>query len=121
MYPYSEFIQGDIYEKNHMDLSGKMKMITGLHLWGKVFRKYFADEIPQIFNWIRGDLNLIGVRAISEHYFSLYPKTLQDKRINFKPGLVPPYYADLPRSFDEIIESEIQYLNEKKKKPLKQI
>ena len=29
MYPYSEFIQGDIYEKNHLDLSGKMKMITG--------------------------------------------------------------------------------------------
>ena len=115
MYPYSEFIQGDIYEKNHMDLSGKMKNDYRITSWGKVFRKYFIDEIPQIFNWIRGDLNLIGVRAISEHYFSLYPKTLQDKRINFKPGLVPPYYADLPKSFDEIIESEIQYLKEKEK------
>ncbi len=119
MYPYSEFIQGDIYEKNHMDLSGKMKNDYRITSWGKVFRKYFIDEIPQIFNWIRGDLNLIGVRAISEHYFSLYPKTLQDKRINFKPGLVPPYYADLPSSFDEIIESEIQYLKEKEKYPFK--
>ena len=26
MYPYSEFIQGDIYEKNRMDLSGKMNI-----------------------------------------------------------------------------------------------
>ncbi len=119
MYPYSEFIQGDIYEKNHVDLSGKMKNDYRITSWGRVFRKYFIDEIPQIFNWIRGDLNLIGVRAISEHYFSLYPKTLQDKRINFKPGLVPPYYADLPRSFDEIIESEMQYLKEKEKKPFK--
>ena len=119
MYPYSEFIQGDIYKKNHMDLSGKIKNDYRITSWGKVFRKYFIDEIPQIFNWIRGDLNLIGVRAISEHYFSLYPKALQDKRINFKPGLVPPYYADLPGSFDEIIESEIQYLKEKEKKPFK--
>ena len=117
MYPYSEFIQGNIYEKNHLDLSGKMKNDYRITSWGKIFRKYFIDEIPQIFNWIRGDLNLIGVRALSEHYFSLYPKTLQQKRINFKPGLIPPYYADLPKTFDEIIESEISYLEKKEKKP----
>ncbi len=117
MYPYSEFIQGDIYEKNHLDLSGKMKNDYRITSWGKMFRKYFIDEIPQIFNWIRGDLNLVGVRALSEHYFSLYPKTLQRKRVNFKPGLIPPYYADLPKTFDEIIESEIKYLDKKEKKP----
>ena len=117
MYPYSEFIQGDIYEKNHLDLSGKMKNDYRITSWGKIFRKYFIDEIPQIFNWIRGDLNLIGVRALSEHYFSLYPKALQRKRVNFKPGLIPPYYADLPKTFDEIIESEIKYLGKKERKP----
>ena len=117
MYPYSEFIQGDIYEKNHLDLSGKMKDDYRITSWGKIFRKYFIDEIPQIFNWIRGDLNLVGVRALSEHYFSLYPKTLQRKRVNFKPGLIPPYYADLPKTFDEIIESEIKYLGKKERKP----
>ena len=119
MYPYSEFIQGDLYEKNHLDLSGKLKNDYRITSWGKIFRKYFIDEIPQIFNWIRGDLNLIGVRALSEHYFSLYPKTLQQKRINFKPGLIPPYYADLPKTFDEIIESEIKYLGKKEKNPFK--
>ena len=117
MYPYSEFIQGDIYEKNHLDVSGKMKDDYRITSWGKIFRKYFIDEIPQIFNWIRGDLNLVGVRALSEHYFSLYPKSLRLKRVKFKPGLIPPYYADLPKTFEEIIESEIKYLNKKEKKP----
>ena len=117
MYPYSEFIQGDIYEKNRLDVSGKMKDDYRITSWGKIFRRYFIDEIPQIFNWIRGDLNLIGVRALSEHYFSLYPKYLQLKRVKIKPGLIPPYYADLPKTFDEIIESEIKYLNKKEKKP----
>ena len=117
MYPYSEFIQSDIYKKNHLDASGKMKDDYRITSWGKIFRRYFIDEFPQIFNWIRGDLNLIGIRALSEHYFNLYPKSLQLKRVKFKPGLIPPYYADLPNTFDEIIESEIKYLNKKKEKP----
>ena len=86
--------------------------------WGKIFRKYFLDEIPQIYNWLKGDLNLVGIRALSEHYFSLYPDDLKQKRINFKPGLIPPYYADLPESFDEIVNSEREYLLQKEKSPI---
>ena len=41
MYPYSEFIQGDIYEKYHLDKSGKMRGDYRITSWGKVFRKYF--------------------------------------------------------------------------------
>ena len=118
MYPYSEFIQGDIYEKYHLDKSGKMKQDYRITSWGKIFRKYFIDEIPQIYNWIKGDIKLVGVRALSEHYFGLYPSDLQQKRTNFKPGLIPPYYADLPKSFDEIIESERNYLNRKETSPI---
>ena len=118
MYPYSEFIQGDIYEKYHLDKSGKMKGDYRITSWGKIFRKYFIDEIPQIYNWIKGDIKLVGVRALSEHYFGLYPSDLQQTRTNFKPGLIPPYYADLPKSFDEIIESERNYLNQKETSPI---
>ena len=118
MYPYSEFIQGDIYEKYHLDKSGKMKGDYRITSWGKIFRKYFIDEIPQIYNWIKGDIKLVGVRALSEHYFGLYPSDLQQKRTNFKPGLIPPYYADLPKSFDEIIESERNYLDQKEASPI---
>lgn len=118
MYPYSEFIQGDIYEKYHLDKSGKMKSDFRITSWGKIFRKYFIDEIPQLYNWLKGDINFVGVRALSEHYFSLYPTDLQHKRVTFKPGLIPPYYADLPKSFDEIIESERRYLIQKEKSPI---
>lgn len=118
MYPYSEFIQGDIYEKYHLDKSGKMKGDFRITSWGKIFRKYFIDEIPQLYNWLKGDINFVGVRALSEHYFSLYPTDLQRKRVTFKPGLVPPYYADLPQSFDEIVESERRYLIQKERSPI---
>ena len=79
-------------------------------------RKLWIDELPQLYNWIRGDITLIGVRALSEHYFSLYPKDLQELRTSFKPGLIPPYYADMPKKFNEVIESERRYLQRKQEK-----
>ena len=117
MHPYSEFIQNDIYRKNRLDKSGKIKNDFRVTNWGRVLRKYFIDEIPQFYNWLRGDIKLIGVRALSNHFFSLYPTDIQKLRTNFKPGLIPPYYYDLPKSFDEIIESEKKYLNRKQNKP----
>jgi len=85
--------------------------------WGRVFRKFWIDELPQVVNYLHGDLNLVGVRALSQHYFSLYPKEMQEFRTMFKPGLVPPYYADMPDSFEEIIDSERQYLQQKQQHP----
>ena len=118
MYPFSEFIQKDVFEENNLDASGKFLNDFRITSWGRILRKYFIDEIPQLYNWLRSDINLVGVRAISKHYYSLYPKDLQELRINFKPGLIPPYYADMPTTFDEIVESEVRYLQKKKEKPI---
>jgi len=118
MYPFSEFIQKDVFEENNLDASGKFLNDFRITSWGRILRKYFIDEIPQLYNWLRSDINLVGVRAISKHYYSLYPKDLKELRINFKPGLIPPYYADMPTTFEEIVESEVRYLQKKKEKPI---
>ena len=118
MFPYSEFIQKEVFEQNSLDKSGKLKNDFRRNGIGNFLRKLWLDELPQIYNWLKGDLNLVGVRALSEHYYGLYPKDLQELRIQFKPGLVPPYYADMPKTFDEIIDSERNYLLAKKEKPL---
>lgn len=119
MHPYSEFLQKDIYEENELDTSGKFKNDFRITSWGKIMRKFWIDELPQIYDWIQGRVNLIGVRALSEQYFSLYPKELQDLRTKFKPGIIPPYYVDLPKDLDEICKSEERYLNQKAIAPLK--
>ncbi len=118
MHPYSEYVQEYVYEHHNLQDNGKFHDDFRLTEWGKLFRKLWIDELPQVVNYLRGDLNLVGVRALSRHYFSLYPKDLQDLRIRFKPGLVPPYYADMPNSFDEIVESERRYLLAKEKHPV---
>ena len=118
MHAYSEYLQKYVHDQNELEAGGKFMddfRITG---WGKVFRKLWIDELPQFLNWIRGDVSLVGVRALSFHYFSLYPEDMQALRTQFKPGLVPPYYADLPSNFNEIIESERRYLLKRKKRPI---
>ena len=118
MYPYSEFIQKDIYDKYQLEHTGKLKNDYRMTAWGRIFRRYFFDEIPQIYNWLRGDLKLVGVRALSEHYFKLYPKDLRELRVRSKPGLIPPYYVDMPHTFNEILVSEKKYLDLHSKRPI---
>jgi len=84
---------------------------------GNIIRRLWIDELPQLLNWINGDVGFVGVRALSQAKYDLYPADLQDLRVQFKPGLIPPFYADLPKSFDELIESERRYLLSKKEKP----
>jgi hypothetical protein len=119
MHPYSEYLQEYMLSKNELGNDGKFKDDFRVTEWGRIMRKFWLDELPQIINFFRGDLSLVGVRALSEHYFNLYPRNVQDLRIKFKPGLVPPYYADMPKSFDEIVESEKRYLEQKVKSPFK--
>jgi lipopolysaccharide/colanic/teichoic acid biosynthesis glycosyltransferase len=118
MYPYSDYLQDYVYRMNKLQENGKFSNDFRITEWGYFFRKFWIDELPQIINFWQGDINLIGVRALSHHYFSLYPKDLQELRVKFKPGLVPPYYADMPKSFEEIVESEKKYLRLKEQNPL---
>ncbi len=117
MHPYSEYLQEYVVEQNKLQKSGKIEKDYRITSWGKILRRLWIDEFPMLINWIKGDLSLVGVRALSEHYFSLYPKELQDLRVQFKPGLIPPYYADLPKDFYEIMESERKYLIKKTERP----
>ena len=73
-------------------------------------RKYWMDELPMLINLMRGEMKIVGVRPLSAQYYSLYTKELQEKRNKFKPGLLPPFYADMPVTMDEIQASEMNYL-----------
>ena len=98
-------------------MGGKIRNDFRISRTGQFMRKYWLDEIPMLLNWITGDLKLIGVRPLSPHYFNLYTKELQEMRIRFKPGLIPPFYADMPKTLKEIMESEMRYLKAYEQQP----
>lgn len=118
MSPYSEYIQQFIYERNGYDGGDNFRDDTRITTLGKFMRKYWIDELPMLWNLLRGDLKLFGVRPVSAHYLSLFPEEFQEYRKKFKPGLIPPVYVEIPKTFDEIHEVERRYLEAYEKAPL---
>lgn len=118
MYPYSEYIQSYMYEKYGTDDIGKIKDDMRITGWGKVFRKFWIDELPMIWNLLRGDLKIVGVRPVSMSNFKTYPEYLQQKRIKVKPGLIPPMYFDMPTTSQGFYDSEERYIDSYLKHPI---
>ncbi len=54
--------------------------------FGKFLRKYSVDELPQLFNVLKGDISLVGPRPLLMEYLTLYTEE-QAKRHNVRPGI----------------------------------
>lgn len=119
MYPFSEFLQKRIFEDNGLASTGKFANDFRLTEYGNFIRRYWIDELPQIWDWLRGDIKLVGMRATSRHYLSLYPQELYDLYVRIKPGLIPPIFDEKTDSFDRIVEVEMAYLTSYMKSPLR--
>ena len=57
-----------------------------LHGVGKQIRVLSLDELPQLFNVIKGDMSFVGPRPLLVEYLPLYNQE-QKKRHNVKPGI----------------------------------
>ncbi|MDD5570377.1 MAG: sugar transferase [Bacteroidales bacterium] len=119
MSPFSEFIQKEVYELDGISATGKFKNDFRITRTGRIIRKYWIDELPQFIDWFRGEIKLVGIRAMSQHYFSLYPKEYQDLFIRVKPGIISPIFDEETANFEEIVRIEQDYLESYLKNPVK--
>lgn len=118
MYPYSEYLQEYVFEKHGTKDGYKFEGDFRITRWGKFFRKYWLDELPMLWHFLKGELKVVGVRPLSEQKFYTLPKVIQEKRIKTKPGLIPPYFADIPETEQEYYDSIEGYLDSYMEKPL---
>ena len=72
---------------NRKDKNGNL-LPDGIRLnkYGRILRKTSLDEIPEIFNVIKGDMSLIGPRPLLVQYLPLYSEK-QRHRHDVRPGL----------------------------------
>ncbi len=117
MHPYAEYLQDYIYNKNNFSGNCKIKKDYRVTSWGRFLRKFWIDEQPMWINWLKKEVKLVGVRPLSEQFYNLYPPDLQKRRIKHKPGLIPPFYVDMPQTLEEVVASEHRYLDAYEKHP----
>jgi len=88
---------------------------------GRFIRKFSIDELPQIFNVLKGDMSLVGPRALRPDELSKYEmehpksKPLIDQILSVSPGITG-YWQVSGRSrisFDKRMEMEAEYSNKK--------
>ncbi|MBI3720852.1 MAG: sugar transferase [Sphingobacteriales bacterium] len=119
MYPYSEYIQEYIVKNNGYSETGKPNNDFRLLPYAKIIRKLYIDEIPQLFNLCRGDINIIGFRPLSQVGLQYLPLDIQEERKKYKPGLIPPQIALRLTGVEGVVKAERTYLADLKNGTLK--
>jgi lipopolysaccharide/colanic/teichoic acid biosynthesis glycosyltransferase len=79
---------------------------------GRVLRKFSIDELPQLFNVLKGDMTLIGPRPPVWREVALYSNRAL-RRLEVKPGLTCLWQvrgrSDL--TFEQQVELDIEYID----------
>ncbi len=117
MHAYSEYIQDYVVQLNGYNEKGKPADDFRSARWGKFFRRYWIDELPQVINMIKGELKLVGLRPLSRVRYNEFPDDLKKERIKYKPGCIAPYVALKMPDDKRNIEAERIYLRDLKQNP----
>lgn len=79
---------------------------------GRVLRRFSLDELPQLFNVLRGDMSLVGPRPALPSEVSKYKKYVR-RRLDVRPGMTGLWQvsgrSDL--SWDETVRLDLYYVD----------
>ena len=111
----AEDLLESLMSKNEMDGPVfKIKDDPRITKIGKFIRKTSLDELPQLFNVLKGDMSLVGPRPPIPREVIQYNK-YQYQRLLVKPGITC-YWQISGRNnidFDEWVELDLKYIKER--------
>lgn len=82
-----------------------------LPMVGHVLRKSSLDELPQLFNVLRGEMSMVGPRPVTEAELARYG-TWETHYTSVRPGLTGPWQISGRNddSYDTRVEKDVDYI-----------
>jgi exopolysaccharide biosynthesis polyprenyl glycosylphosphotransferase len=114
MVPDAEKRQADLEKLN--EASGPVFKITDdprITPLGKFLRKTSIDELPQLFNVLKGDMSLVGPRPLPVRDYEGFHHDWHRRRFSVKPGITC-FWQIRGRSsipFEQWMELDMQYID----------
>lgn len=106
------FIKGQA--EQHVSASGAMYKLVGdsrITPIGHWLRRTSLDELPQLWNVIRGDMSLVGPRPPIPYELAYYPPD-QLRRLAVKPGITGLWQVSgrSRTTFEEMVSLDLEYI-----------
>lgn len=119
LYKFRTMIDGaedllwDILHLNEMDGPVfKMRADPRVTPLGRFLRKYSIDELPQLWNVLKGEMSIVGPRAPLPYEVEHYTPA-QRRRLSVKPGITCLWQVSgrNDMTFEKWVELDLQYID----------
>jgi exopolysaccharide biosynthesis polyprenyl glycosylphosphotransferase len=111
----TNLIKGELKKINQGDEETplyKMKSDPRVTPVGKIIREISIDELPQLFNVLRGEMSLVGPRPPIPYEVEKYESWHVRRILEVKPGITGIWQVDgrSTTSFDEMVRLDLRYV-----------